>query len=238
MFDGAVTPIIYELTVKADIVCNFNLKNYPFDIQYCSFTFILDEISSEYVKLYPKEIAYKGKTKLSEYEISNLINDSVKIEGYSGLTVTVEFKNMYTYYITSTYIPTILLVVISYLTFWFEIDDFNDRIMVSLTSLLVLASLFSQISSGLPHTSYLKLIDIWFLGCIVSDFIIILSLVIVNRKIGMVNPLKHKTSTFLSNFDASKMNYASKISIICIFILFFIIYVISILVLQNQNNYY
>ncbi|KAK7077205.1 hypothetical protein SK128_002163 [Halocaridina rubra] len=50
---------------------------------------------------------------------------------------------------------------------------FQDRIMVSLTSLLVLSSLFNQSSSSLPKTSYFKLVDVWFLTSIVTIFVII-----------------------------------------------------------------
>ena len=35
-------------------------------------------------------------------------------------------------------------------------DDFNDRIMVSLTSLMVLAALYLQSNQAMPKTAYLK----------------------------------------------------------------------------------
>ena len=231
LFDGRSTAIMFEITIKVELVCNFYLKNYPFDVQNCYFIFVLDQIGSNFVKLYAKDIAYMGKKKLAEYQITNLQNKSIIREGYSGLSLRIFIKNMYSYYITSTYIPTILLVCISYLTFWFEIEDFSNRIMVSLTSLLVLAALFSQISSGLPHTSYLKLIDIWFLGCIVLDFLMILFLVIVNRKTRVVSPLKYNVSTFWNNVDSKMLNDISRICIFLIFILYFTIYVIIVLTL-------
>ncbi|KAK4315548.1 hypothetical protein Pmani_013239 [Petrolisthes manimaculis] len=52
-----------------------------------------------------------------------------------------------------------------------------DRIMVSLTSLLVLAGLFAQTCDSIPKTSYLKLIDCWYLALISQDFFIIVALV-------------------------------------------------------------
>ena len=51
--------------------------------------------------------------------------------------------------------------------------------MVSLTSLLVLASLFSQTNISIPKTAYLKLIDVWYVFLISFDFIIIVNLVII-----------------------------------------------------------
>lgn len=51
--------------------------------------------------------------------------------------------------------------------------------MVSLTSQLVLASFFSQGSLIIPKTSYLKLIDVWYVSLISQVFVIIVSLVFV-----------------------------------------------------------
>lgn len=55
----------------------------------------------------------------------------------------------------------------------------QNRIMVSLTSQLVLASFFSQGSLTIPKTSYLKLIDVWYVSLISHVFIVIVSLVLV-----------------------------------------------------------
>ncbi|XP_050714165.1 ligand-gated ion channel 50-like [Eriocheir sinensis] len=70
-------------------------------------------------------------------------------------------------------------VIISLVTLHFDLADFQDRIMVSLTSLLVLATYFTQTSQTIPKTSYLKLIDVWFVALIALDFGVILSLVYV-----------------------------------------------------------
>ena len=75
--------------------------------------------------------------------------------------------------------------------------------MVSLTSLLVLASLFSQTSISIPKTAYLKLIDVWYVFLISFDFIIITNLVIIevlrmsedsNSMLVKVNPMMSEVS--------------------------------------------
>lgn len=66
--------------------------------------------------------------------------------------------------------------VISYL-YWHKYPRLcspQARLVVSLTTLLVLYTLFSQASSSLPNTAYIKLIDIWFFFCICTLFFIIL----------------------------------------------------------------
>jgi len=67
------------------------------------------------------------------------------------------------------------------------------RVMTSLTSLLVLATLFTQVSASLPKTSYFKMVDIWLLFCIVVIFSIIIFHAIIDMYVdyGEVNnPVK------------------------------------------------
>ncbi|KAK3870049.1 hypothetical protein Pcinc_024681 [Petrolisthes cinctipes] len=78
------------------------------------------------------------------------------------------------------YVPTTLLLIITYLTFYFALDEFTDRIMVSLTALMVMAALFLQTNQSMPRTAYLKVVDIWFLFCIIIKFVIVLWLVVIN----------------------------------------------------------
>ncbi|XP_045134426.1 ligand-gated ion channel 50-like [Portunus trituberculatus] len=74
-----------------------------------------------------------------------------------------------------------MLATIACLTFYFDVNDFTDRIMVALTAMLVLAAFFTQTSNTIPKTAYLKLIDVWYLVLICQVFAIIVSLVYVEN---------------------------------------------------------
>lgn len=53
------------------------------------------------------------------------------------------------------------------------------RLIVSLTTLLVLYTFFNQTSSSLPKTAYVKMIDVWFFSCTILLFVIIVVHVLV-----------------------------------------------------------
>ena len=218
-----------------NLVCNFNLQHYPFDTQYCHFTKVMDETSMEFVVLKPIEVSFIGKRILAEYKVTRLVSRSDNRSGYSGQQVIIEFKNMYVLYITSAFIPTLLLIFISYLTFWFSVENFSDRIMVSLTSLLVLAALYNQISSSLPNTSYLKLIDVWFLICIIFDFIMIVWLVLIDRYITKVSAYKTKCVKFYEMFNSNLLNKLAQIILIVLMILFVMVY-FTYIAIYNENH--
>ncbi|KAK7068950.1 hypothetical protein SK128_012112 [Halocaridina rubra] len=52
--------------------------------------------------------------------------------------------------------------------------------MVALTALLVEAAFFTQMSSSIPQTAYLKLVDIWFVYCIISLFLVVVTVAFLN----------------------------------------------------------
>ncbi|XP_071526299.1 uncharacterized protein [Panulirus ornatus] len=188
------TLLLYRM-YTVDFTCQFRLHAYPFDSQICSIAFSLVGISPAFVVLQKVKtvleflipsadghgVSFTGQKLLLEYQVTTVNMTPFSNLHESGQKVWLELRNLQGYYISSTYIPTLLLVIICYYTFYFDITDFTDRVMVSLTSLLVLAALFSQTSQSIPKTAYLKLIDVWFVFLIFMDFLIILIIVIVEN---------------------------------------------------------
>lgn len=130
-----------------------------------------------YVSLlkYGEGVSYEANDKLTEYAVGRIeVSDYMTIDPYSGLSVSIQMKHLYASQILTIFIPTTIINIISYATFFFKWYDFQNRIMVSLTSLLVLMTLFSQVADTLPRTSYFKLVDIWFFFSIIYTFLIIM----------------------------------------------------------------
>ena len=45
------------------------------------------------------------------------------------------------FHVTNTFLQTFLLVTVGYMSFFFEVTNFTDRIMVALTTMLVIATI-------------------------------------------------------------------------------------------------
>ncbi|XP_042220632.1 uncharacterized protein LOC121865361 [Homarus americanus] len=180
--------------------CPFNFFYYPFNTDYCSMIFRINKNTQKYVSLekYGAGIRYEGTDRLAEYVIGGLkMNRMVTDEPYSGLETLIQMKHLYTTQVVTIFIPTTLINIISFVTFLFKWFDFQNRIMVSLTALLVLSTLFSQITDTLPKTSYFKLIDIWFFTSIVFAFLTILTHTIVEYNHHYSSPTSPSPTTFL-----------------------------------------
>ena len=88
-------------------------------------------------------------------------------------------------YFTKSLIKILLLLkfkIFNYISLnKIRISLMQNRIMVSLTSLLVLSALFVQTSYITPKTAYLKLIDVWYTVLIILDFTVIWNLVVIEN---------------------------------------------------------
>nr|XP_045603328.1 uncharacterized protein LOC123761370 [Procambarus clarkii] len=180
LYSGTENPLVLDREFTVTLMCTFDLTLYPFDMQRCPLVIYVGVYTHQYVVTTLDGITFLGARRLLEYRVTGLTHQPILFQNKSGQHIRIQLANLYWYYISGAYVPTTLLVIISYLAFYFSLDDFTNRVMVSLTSLLVLASLFSQIASGLPKTSYLKLIDVWFIFCILADFIMVSVQVTIN----------------------------------------------------------
>ena len=52
-----------------------------------------------------------------------------------------------------------------------SIDHFDNNVMIQITTMLVMYTLFQAISISLPQTAYVKLLDIWLLFGLILPFV-------------------------------------------------------------------
>uniref|UniRef100_T1JP28 Neurotransmitter-gated ion-channel transmembrane domain-containing protein n=1 Tax=Strigamia maritima TaxID=126957 RepID=T1JP28_STRMM len=72
------------------------------------------------------------------------------------------------------FLPSILIVMLSWISFWLDVDLSASRVALGQTSLLTLAAQFHSVQSSLPPVSTVKAIDIWMFTCIFMAFASIL----------------------------------------------------------------
>ena len=72
--------------------------------------------------------------------------------------------------ILTTYLPTLLLLIITYATTFFKSVYFEASLTVNLTIMLVMTTIFTSKIQELPSTSDTKMIDIWLIGCLLVPF--------------------------------------------------------------------
>ena len=104
---------------------------------------------------------------LTMFTISNL----TLTEEDNMVSMAIKLKRKVVTELVTTYFPTILLLLITFTTIFFDKDLFGDAIAVNLTIMLVMTTIFTSKIEELPPTSDMKMIDIWLICCLVIPFL-------------------------------------------------------------------
>ena len=83
----------------------------------------------------------------------------------------------------TTYLPSLLLMLITFATTFFKPIYFEAALTVNLTNMLVMTTIFISVMERLPTTSYLKMIDHWLIFCQLVPFTEVRSFFIFLEKI-------------------------------------------------------
>jgi len=68
------------------------------------------------------------------------------------------------------YVPSCLIVVLSWISFWLHRDASPARVALGITTVLTMTTVLSSSNASLPKISYLKSIDIYLVTCFVMVF--------------------------------------------------------------------
>lgn len=168
--------VVYSQRMTVIAACKMDLRNYPMDKQNCSLLFESYGLSTD--DMYFRWDAKEGSDDLdSAVAIGDeLIMSQFAVDGYSVSEITASYvtgtfsmlqltfyiRRKKFYYVVSIYIPTILITILSWVSFWIPRNSPPARVALGITTVLALTTLIFGIQSSMPKVSYVKAID-WFL---------------------------------------------------------------------------
>ncbi|XP_042239119.1 glycine receptor subunit alpha-2-like [Homarus americanus] len=176
-----------RLLVTLTLACSMEFEHYPFDAQECG-TSISSYANTEDVILYDwvkeRPIDLPDELEIAQFDLmaTNTEDDTqVFVTGnFSALRVNFKLRRQNGYHVLQTYVPTILIVSISWVSFWLDPNAVPGRVSLGVTTLLTLTTLASGIRAQLPPVSYVKAIDVWIGMCMIMVFGALLEFTFVN----------------------------------------------------------
>ncbi|KAK0412841.1 hypothetical protein QR680_006441 [Steinernema hermaphroditum] len=177
-----------RLTVTA--TCPMKLHLFPMDSQKCKLEIesygysVLDIIyffnkSSESISRSEFELP---QFVLIDVQISSKI-EKLSSGAYSRLQCVFLFKRNIGFYIIQIYLPSILIVVISWVSFWLSRDATPARVALGVLTVLTMTTLMTTTNAAMPKVSYVKSIDI-FLGV---SFLMVFSSLLEYAAVGYIS---------------------------------------------------
>ena len=94
------------------------------------------------------------------YEVIASIYNHNDSGNFTCLEVVFMFKRRLGYYLFHTYVPTCLIVIMSWISFWIKPEAVPARVTLGVTSLLTLSTQHANSQKSLPPVSYIKVMRV------------------------------------------------------------------------------
>uniref|UniRef100_A0A3B5BIM3 Glycine receptor alpha 3 n=1 Tax=Stegastes partitus TaxID=144197 RepID=A0A3B5BIM3_9TELE len=147
--------VLYSIRLTLTLSCPMDLKNFPMDVQTCimqleSFGYTMNDLIFEWQENGPVQV------------------------------VRFHLERQMGYYLIQMYIPSLLIVILSWVSFWINMDAAPARVALGITTVLTMTTQSSGSRTSLPKVSYVKAIDIWMAVCLLFVFSALLEYAAVN----------------------------------------------------------
>ncbi|XP_048775077.1 glycine receptor subunit alpha-2-like isoform X2 [Ostrea edulis] len=169
--NGLVT---YSVRLSLTLSCMMDLRFYPMDDQTCSILMESFGYSIENVHLMwnPDNDVIIGAAKDDEQTlpkfyfykpIETLACSTVNSFNvtFSCLEAKLFLRRNLGYYMSQVFIPSMLIVMLSWLSFWIHVEVVPARVSLGVICVLTMTTQSSGLRNSLPRVSYIKAIDIW-----------------------------------------------------------------------------
>nr|XP_006112002.1 gamma-aminobutyric acid receptor subunit beta-1 [Pelodiscus sinensis] len=183
--DGTV---LYGLRITTTAACMMDLRRYPLDEQNCTLEIESYGYTTDDIEFYWNggESAVTGvnNIELPQFSIVDYKMVSKKVEfttgAYPRLSLSFRLKRNIGYFILQTYMPSTLITILSWVSFWINYDASAARVALGITTVLTMTTISTHLRETLPKIPYVKAIDIYLMGCFVFVFLALLEYAFVN----------------------------------------------------------
>ncbi|XP_073848665.1 glycine receptor subunit alpha alkaliphile isoform X2 [Musca autumnalis] len=178
----------YAARMHAIIACQMEFQLYPMDIQVCPIYIESFSSNNKKVKLRWSDsgVTLNPELKLLQYNLGQPLeleeSDGYmpeKVGNFSRLTVYFRFERQIGHHLIQTFAPSSLVVMLSWFSFWLGLDAIPGRVTLLVTCMLTLVTMFTGLRADIPPVAYVKALDLWMAGCMVSVFAALAEFVVV-----------------------------------------------------------
>lgn len=181
--DGSIT---YGMRFTTTLACMMDLHYYPLDSQNCTVEIESYGYTVMDVVMYWKDTPVRGveEAELPQFTIIGYeTNDRIEklaTGSYQRLSLSFKLQRNIGYFVFQTYLPSILIVMLSWVSFWINHEATSARVALGITTVLTMTTISTGVRSSLPRISYVKAIDIYLVMCFVFVFAALLEYAAVN----------------------------------------------------------
>ncbi|XP_030628133.1 gamma-aminobutyric acid receptor subunit pi [Chanos chanos] len=162
--------VLYALRITTTVACNMDLTKYPMDKQTCtlqleSWGYNINDVMFYWTRG-NESVSGLDTLRLAQYTVEDhytSVSEAIYETGhYPKLIFHFELKRSILYFILETYVPSSLLVVLSWVSFWISQSSVPARICIGVTTVLTMTTLMMGARTSLPNANcFIKAIDVY-----------------------------------------------------------------------------
>merc|ERR1711953_764431 len=192
---------MYMVKLTLLLSCAMNFHKYPHDGQLCkmsmeSLSHTTEDLVFEWLPESDTPLVVDEGIELPQLElIQNFTADcttNYSTGTFTCLEVVFKFKRRLGYFMFHTYVPTCLIVMMSWISFWIKPEAVPARVTLGVTSLLTLSTQHANSQKALPPVSYIKAIDMFMNACTVFVFCSLIEYALINVIMGDASEIERK----------------------------------------------
>ncbi|XP_069469166.1 gamma-aminobutyric acid receptor subunit alpha-3 isoform X2 [Ambystoma mexicanum] len=165
--------LLYTMRLTIHAECPMHLEDFPMDVHACplkfgSYAYTKAEVIYTWTNGSDKSVAVAPDgSRLNQYDLLGLAVGTETIRSSTGeyivMTTHFHLKRKIGYFVIQTYLPCIMTVILSQVSFWLNRESVPARTVFGVTTVLTMTTLSISARNSLPKVAYATAMD-WFIA--------------------------------------------------------------------------
>ncbi|XP_065325902.1 gamma-aminobutyric acid receptor subunit alpha-2-like [Pelmatolapia mariae] len=165
--------LLYTMRLTVHAECPMHLEDFPMDSHSCplkfgSYAYTISEVTYAWTRNASESVVVEGESsRLNQYDLLGQTVGQETIKSSTGeyTVMTAEFhlKRKIGYFVIQTYLPCIMTVILSQVSFWLNRESVPARTVFGVTTVLTMTTLSISARNSLPKVAYATAMD-WFIA--------------------------------------------------------------------------
>lgn len=133
---------------------------------------------------------------------------------FSCLSVLLVFSRDLSFYLSTVFVPGMVLVTSSFISFWLDVNAVPARVMIAVTTMLNFCTTTNSFRSKLPVVSNINAMNLWDFVCMFFIYASMIEFIIVNYIYRKVNYRRDRRSMMrhsISSQGETNYSFRSKV---------------------------
>ncbi|KAK7881550.1 hypothetical protein WMY93_029959 [Mugilogobius chulae] len=148
--------ILYSVRVTVTALCSMDFSRFPLDTQNCSLELESYAYNENDLMLYWKN--GNDSLRTDEMVLSQFFIEHFQASSgwYNRLFINFLLRRHIFFFMLQTYFPTMLMVVLSWVSFWIDRRAVPARVSLGITTVLTMSTIITGVSSSMPQVCVVR----------------------------------------------------------------------------------